>query len=298
MCNAGAVTAPASIDRMTSTSRPLTHLDKNDVLAGLFGSWDDIDALLPELSPQQWQVDTCLPGWRVHDILAHIIGTESFLQGVPIPAPDGDLSDLPHVHNEIGVMNECWVRHLRDESPQAMMERFRAITAERRKVLADMDDEAWNQQVPTPAGPDTYGRFMRVRTFDCWIHEQDIRYAVGMPTAEDAVKTPTATLALDEIMSSAGYIVGKLGGAPGGSRIALELTGPLQRTVRVAVDGRAKIVDDFGGDPPSATVRLDAILFTRLAGGRTTAAEHIDAIELDGDIEVAQRIANNLKFVI
>ena len=33
----------------------------------------------------------------------------------------------------------------------------------------------------TPAGPDTYGRFMRVRIFDCWMHEQDIRRAVGRP---------------------------------------------------------------------------------------------------------------------
>lgn len=281
-----------------TTSRPLTYLDKDEVLGGLFGSWDDLDTLLSGLSAEQWQADTALPGWRVQDVLSHVIGTESFLQGVPLPTPDCDPTQLAHVHNEIGAMNELWVRDLRDASPEAVLERFRSITADRRKALTDMSDEVWNQQVPTPAGPDTYGRFMRVRTFDCWMHAQDIRDALGIAVDDDAIATPTAKLALDEMMVSAGFIVGKLGKAPDGSRIALELTGPLQRTVRVAVDGRAKVVDDFGDDPASSTVRVDAVLFTRLAGGRTTAAEHQGAIEVEGDCEVAQRIAGNLKYTI
>ena len=54
-----------------------------------------------------------------------------------------------------------------------------------------------------------------------------------------------------------GFVVGKLGKAPDGSRVAIELTGPLARTIRVAVDGRAQVVDDFGGQEPTATIRLD-----------------------------------------
>jgi hypothetical protein len=34
---------------MSSPSRPVTNLDKSDVLEGLFASWDDIDALLAGL---------------------------------------------------------------------------------------------------------------------------------------------------------------------------------------------------------------------------------------------------------
>ena len=39
----------------------------------------------------------------------------------------------------------------------------------------------WNELTATPAGPDSYGRFMRVRDFDCWMHQHDIRDAVGPP---------------------------------------------------------------------------------------------------------------------
>ena len=55
---------------------------------------------------------------------------------------------------------------------------------------------------------------------------------------------------------------------PTGSRVQFELTGPLARTIRVSVDGRAQVVDDFGGQEPTATIRLDGVQFTRLAGGR------------------------------
>ena len=89
-------------------------------------------------------------------------------------------------------------------------------------------------------------------------------------------------------------MVGKLGKAPDGSRVAIELTGPLARTIRVAVDGRAQVVDDFGGLDPTSTIRLDGLLFTRLAGGRTDAAA--GGVELGGDTEVAARIVEHLNF--
>jgi uncharacterized protein (TIGR03083 family) len=274
----------------------VTQLDKDQVLAGLFGVWDEIDELLAGLSEQQWLVSTALPEWRVQDVVSHIIGTESSLLGISTPEPDCDVAELAHVHNPVGVMNECWVRHLRDESPAAMLERFQAVTAERRKALADMDDETWNTTMPTPVGADTYGRFMRVRTFDCWMHEQDIRYAVGVWATDDVLLNPAAEQALAEMTSTLGYVVGKLGGAPSGSRIAFALTGPLQRTVRVAVNGRGRVVDEFDGEP-TATIELDAVLWTRLLGGRTTAAENMTVIELSGDVEVARRVVERLKFV-
>lgn len=71
---------------MTS-SRPVTTLDKSDVLAGLFAVWDEIDALLTGLAEGHWQAPTPLPGWNVHDVTAHLIGTESMLQAPRPPRP-------------------------------------------------------------------------------------------------------------------------------------------------------------------------------------------------------------------
>ena len=274
----------------------MTTLDKSDVLDGLFAVWDEVDTVLARLSDKQWQAQTPLPGWTVHDMTAHLIGTESMLQGVATPDADIDVSTLKHVRNDVGAMNERWVRKLRGVSPAELHERFRATTAKRREELTGISDADWNQITATPAGPDTYGRFMRVRDFDCWMHLHDIRDAIARPAANPAGSA--SRLALDEMAASMGFVVGKLGRAPDGSRVAIELTGPLARTINVAVEGRGQVVDDFGGQEPTATIALDGLLFTRLAGGRTTVAQHPDAIRYSGDEAVGKRVVEHLNYVI
>jgi uncharacterized protein (TIGR03083 family) len=281
---------------MSSPGRPVTELDKSDVLSGLFGTWDSLDRLLTGLSEEQWQTPTPLPGWTVHNVVAHIIGTESVLHGISTPDADIDVSTLDHVRNDVGVANECWIRHLSAESGADLHQRFRTLTADRRKRLSDMAIDDWNAPTLTPVGQDGYGRFMRVRVFDCWMHEHDIRDALDEPASEADLVGPAARLTLDEMVTSMGYVVGKLGKAPDGSRVAIELTGPLARTIRVAVDGRAKLVDNFGGQEPTATIRVDGVLFTRLAGGR--AEPGAGGVELGGDQEVASRIVEHLNYTI
>jgi uncharacterized protein (TIGR03083 family) len=274
----------------------VTNLDKSDVLDGLFAVWGEIDSVLAGLNDEQWQAQSPLPGWTVHDVTAHLIGTESMLQGVATPNADIDVSTLKHVRNDIGVMNERWVRKLRSVRPADLLDKFRATTAQRREALSAMGDADWNQITATPAGPDTYGRFMRVRDFDCWMHLQDIRDALGQPAADPA--GPSSRLALDEMAASMGFVVGKLGGAPEGSRVAIDLTGPLSRTINVAIEGRGQVVDDFGGREPTATIALDGVLFTRLAGGRTAPNRHADAISYGGDEAVGRRVVEHLNYVI
>ena len=281
---------------MSSPSRPVTALDKSEVLSGLFGTWDSLDQLLTGLSERQWWMPTPLPGWSVHNVVAHIIGTESVLHGISTPDADIDVSTLAHVRNDVGVANECWIRHLSAESGADLHQQFRTLTADRRKRLTEMSVDDWNAPTLTPVGPDSYGRFMRVRVFDCWMHEHDIRDALDEPASDADLTGPAARLTLDEMVTSMGYVVGKLGKAPDGSRVAIELTGPLARTIRVAVDGRAQLVDDFGGQQPTATIRLDGVLFTRLAGGR--AEPGAGGIQLSGDQEVASRIVEHLNYTI
>lgn len=284
---------------VSSPSRPVTVLEKSAVLPGLFGVWEDLDRLLSAISDVELlTTQTELPGWRVRDVVAHMIGTELLLKGESVPESDIDVSELDHVNNAIGVMNECWIRALSTVSADELLEKFRAVTDERRAFLTALSDEEWNTPTITPAGPDSLGRFMRIRTFDCWMHEQDIREVTARPAPDAALEKPQVGLSLDEITTSMGFVVGKRGGAPEGSRVALELTGPLARTIRVAVDGKAAVVPDFGGVEPTTTIRLDGWQFTRLCGGRPLGAVRPVGIEIEGDAEVGSRIVEHLGYVI
>jgi uncharacterized protein (TIGR03083 family) len=278
---------------VTSPARSVTVLPKDDVVSALFASWDDIDDLMTPLPEEQWRAPSHLQGWTVHCLVAHIIGTELMLLGEP--TPDVDVSASEHVRNEIGALNEAWVRHLSGQSGAQLLQTFRTITDRRRAALAALTDEQWNAVGVTPAGADSYGRFMRIRVFDCWMHEQDIRDALALPATAEELAGPAARIALDEIVASMGFVVGKRGRAPEGSRVEIELTGLLPRTIRVAVDGRAAVVDDFGGATPTTTIRMDGVQFTRRCGGRTVGQDDVD---YGGDQEVGRRIVENLAYVI
>src|SRR5262249_6784551 len=72
----------------------VTTVDKSAVLPGLFAVWDSLDGLLDGLPEEDWQAATPLPGWCVKAVVSHIIGTESFLEGVGPPEPDVDVKAL------------------------------------------------------------------------------------------------------------------------------------------------------------------------------------------------------------
>ena len=276
----------------------MTVLAKDDVLEGLFASWDSIAALLADLSEDEWRTTTDLPGWDVHAVVAHMVGAESMLLGIATPEPDVDLATVEHVRNFVGAINEPWVRSLRAESGAQMLARFRDVTAQRRVALAAIPVYEWNARTQTPAGPDSYGRFMRIRAFDCWMHEQDLRAALDRVPSAAQLSTADARVSLDEMAASMSFVVGKKGQAPDGSRVLLKLTGPLAREIRGAVDGRAALVEDFGGVEPTTVVTLDGLQFTRLAGGRGLVSYRPADVEYSGDAVVGARIVENLAYVI
>lgn len=269
-------------------------IEKGAVEKALVAQWASIDELLGSLPEADWATPSALPGWTVHDLVAHLIGTESMLLGKDTPPSDDDVSSLPHVHNDIAAFNERWVLAIRALTPKQALAEYRDVIAQRTAALAAMTQDDFDAPSWTPVGQGTYGRFMQIRLFDCWLHEQDIRDAVGRPGHEAG---PCAEVAIDEVMGAIGYLVGKRAGAPDGSSVTIELTGPVRRSVHVAVDGRAKVVAELPG-PATTTVRLGSGLFARLAGGRVSPDDHLAEVDIQGDADLGRQLVRNLAFTI
>jgi uncharacterized protein (TIGR03083 family) len=264
------------------------------VLGALLEEWAAIEDLLGGLDVTQWPTSTALPGWTVHDVVAHLIGTESRLAGDEEPAASIDVTTLGHVRNATGAANERWVRAFGPEPPEAMLLRFHDVTRRRAESLSAMGPEEFDAPTHTPVGMAPYRRFMEIRAFDCWLHEQDIRSAVRRPGHEDG---RCAEVSVDEVVRALGFIVGKQASVPDGSAVTIELIGPIYRTVHVAVEGRAAVVTKLDR-PATATLHLPSTLFVRLAGGRADALPGHDMIRIDGDLDLGRRIAQNLAFTI
>ena len=267
-----------------------TTVDRDPMVATLDEQFDALVDLAAGLSDGEWDLPTACPGWSVKDHLVHVIGTEAMLLGRPTPEVDLP-DDLPHVRNDIGRFNQQWIEAYRDRSPGEVLADLREAVAARREALAGMDQAAFDEDSFTPAGPDTYGRFMRIRVMDMWMHEQDVREAVGRPGHDDGL-APAA--ALDEMVNALGYVVGKRAGAPAGSSVRFELTGPVGRRVDVEVGDRAQVVSSLDGSP-SVTLTMPAILFTRLCGGRGADPA---SVEVSGDRALGTAVAASMGFMI
>jgi uncharacterized protein (TIGR03083 family) len=260
----------------------------------LRADWAALDQLCAPLSDEQWATPTCLPGWTVQDVLAHVIGTELMLEGVP--APQVDVSHLTHLRNDIARMGEVWVEDLRPLSGTQVLERFREVTARRGTALDAMDQADFDAPSWTPVSKDeTYGRFMRIRHYDTYLHEHDIRLALGAP---DRLDVAAIEAALPEVDGALGYIVGRKAALPDGSVVRIDLTGPVVRTYVVVVDGRAQVVEDPELEP-EVTLAMSDLAFLRLTGSRTGPSDHLGVdLEISGDQAKGLHLASNMAMTI
>ena len=248
--------------------------------------WTSLDDLLDRLTPDQWSTQSLCPDWTVRGVVEHLGAVEHMLLGeAPGSMPDA----LPF--DKVGE----WLQSTASLSDQEALARYREVVAARREELAAMSDADFDLPCMTPVGPGTYGRFMNVRVFDFWVHEQDIRVPLGLPGHEDG---PAAEVAIAEIEGSLGYIIGRKVGLPDGMSITIDLTGPIDRMFHVVVDGRAGRVDAL--DSPHVTLRADSTTFALLACGRIDPQDPIDdgRVTWEGDAEWGERAARNLAFTM
>jgi uncharacterized protein (TIGR03083 family) len=270
----------------------VSEIDRDQVVGALAEQFEVVVELCDELSDDQWATATCLPGWSVKDNVAHMAGTERMLLGED--APEVDLGTAEHVRNDIGRFNEAWVAAARPLSGAEVLASFRVATAAHLAALAEMSQAQFDEPSWTPAGQATYGRFMRIRCFDCHLHEQDIREALGL-----ALRTEPGPLqlTLDEVATGLGFVVGKRAALPGGTAVRFRLHDP-DRVIDVDVAERATVVPSLERAPDVELV-MPAVTFCRLVGGRRSASSPgTEGLEIRGDAALGRRLVEHLAFTV
>jgi uncharacterized protein (TIGR03083 family) len=266
---------------------PIETIDKLEAI------WRSVSALGDELDEGQWKLPTDLAGWTVQDNLAHLIGTERMLQG--LPGADMPVQIGEHVKNPIGQFNEAEVDARRGSSGAEVLAEWKALVDVRVTTLRTADDAYFAKEMATPTGPGTMADFLHIRVLDCWLHEQDMRRAVGKPGHRHGA---AAEHTIDRLLRTVPIVVGKRAATPEGGAVIIEIAGDVSRRVVCEVTGgRAAFVAAPTSDP-LATITLDAEAFVVLATGRCTAATIAARIELAGDQSLGQRVVDNLNMMI
>lgn len=263
----------------------------HDTIDTLEQCWRSIATLLPGLREDDWKAPTDLPGWTVQDNLAHLIGTERMLQG--LPATEHRADPRPYVHNPIGEMNEHEIDARRTMTGEQVAAEWTELVALRSATLHAADEAYFAQPAIMPTGPGTVGEFLHIRVLDCWLHEQDMRRAVGRP---GNLSGPSAELTIDRLIRTIPIVVGKRAATPEGGAVAIDITGGVERHLCYEVQGGRAAQVAASTNPPLVAIALDTEAFVVLAAGRRR-ADQVHA-GVTGDAELAARILTQFNMMI
>jgi len=266
--------------------------DDRAELAGYVEVWwqavNDLLDLLEQLPQEEWSTPTDLAGWDVRAVASHTAHLESRLSGEP--EENAEVGEPPHVTSLMGVYTEIGVVNRRDHSPDQIINELRAVTTARHTaLLADPPtDGSAKPEVIFGGVPWDWETLLRNRPLDVWMHEQDIRRAVGRPGNLDS---PAARHATDYLIESFGYVLAKKAGAPAGTTAVLVVEGSAPAAFTVNDIGRGEPLADVPADP-DVTLRMDRGTFIVLAGGRRSAER--GAVTIDGDKALGRHIVDCL----
>lgn len=253
-------------------------------------SMEAISELVTPLAEGEWNRATDCPGWSVRDVVSHIIGLECELLGDPRPIHSLP-RDIYHVRDEQSRHMEVQVDVRRHHTGPEMTGEFEYTLIRRSRQLRN-DKRGPEDEVPgvVPWEPKKISleRQLMLRAFDVWVHEQDLRRALGKPGNLDSAG---AHVARDVLTSGLPKVVAKKAGAPLNSAVVFDVGGPVEfmRTVRVDKEGKGT-VDGSPSLGPAATLSLDWETYFRLACGRVRAEAVTDRVKTEGDTDLAAAI--------
>jgi uncharacterized protein (TIGR03083 family) len=269
----------------------------HDVVEALADVWASMQQLGDTLDESQWKLPTDCPGWTVQDNLAHIIGIESVITGLPEPVVE--LPDRPHVKNDLGRSNEIWVESFRSRTGAEVLHEFRVIATARLNELRAYSSADWAKPSWTPIGEGQVRDLIPFRVLDSFVHELDMRRALSKPAD---MESPSAALALGRLRGILGVVVGARLRPPDGTRVAFVVEGPGGFVSAFAMqEGRAHELDPVPEPLASGVdvaLHMDADTFVRLIGGRGELAVVAPAVRVEGDASLGQRVIEHMKVLM
>lgn len=257
-------------------------------LAGYVDVWwqaiTDFTDLLEQVPEEEWSTPTDLAGWDVRAVASHVAHLEGILAGCP--EETADVGEPPHVTGFMGLYTEIGVVNRRDRSPDQIINEIReAATTRHSELIADPPTDGSAKPERIFGGvPWTWEVLLRNRPLDIWMHEQDVRRAVGRP---GGMESTAAKHTAEYLAESLGFVLAKKAAAPAGTTAVLEMVGSPAFAFTVNELNRGERLADVPADP---TVRLgmDRETFIVLAGGRCDVEP--GAIAIDGDLDLGARI--------
>lgn len=267
------------------------------------------------LREAEWELATSCPGWSTRDHLAHVVHVEDYLSGSEHPAAGWDgvtdaayqaiqVGSPEHVKHEFSVWMEQGVQARRGRSPESLLAELRGLTELRAASMFDPDLKLDTPVRSVMGGQASFHDLARTRLVDIWVHEQDIREAVGRPGSLDSIG---ASQFIANLEGAFARLVVKRVAPEVGTVVILESTGPVtaRMGVRIGLEENGQGERLFGyelftgqveGEPEAVehttTIAMSTDALTRRAAGRRPSADtHYSVV---GDEQLAAKVVEAL----
>mgnify|MGYP000004509222 FL=1 len=232
----------------------------------LVTAWLQVSAAFSEtvaqVSDDDFSAPSLLPGWTIGDIIAHIAALEVELSGEPLPAHEPDWDTLPHADDLFSRYTEIGVDYRRGWTPSEVRTELAEAFATRAEQLTTGPQESDRRVTGVGGIERSFGRVLRMRCFDIFLHDLDIRDALDMPAPDLG---EGAHVAAGLMADSLGYVWVKRAGAEPGDVLHFVVTGWIDAWVGVGDDGRGRAVEP---GTAQVTITMEPLDFLRLGSGR------------------------------
>ena len=259
-----------------------------ELVAAWVSAIEPFTDLAEALTAEQWFAPSILPGWTNADVVAHVVGIERDLLGQPEPYRELEWEQLPHADDLFSRYTELAVAARRGVPQHEVCAELRAAIAARRAFL-DKQPHDLGEIVSGPGGWELpRGVVMRMRCFDIWVHEQDIRATTGEPGGLDS---DAAWVSAAQMLKGLGRVWAREVGAQPGQSAEIVCTGPgvtFDAGVTLDADGRGTVVPAGELADPTTSITLSWPHFAAASCGRITADGQSAVIS--SDVALGQRL--------
>jgi uncharacterized protein (TIGR03083 family) len=211
-----------------------------------------MQAMLANMTDEEWlSASRCL-GWTARDVVAHLVGVNTFwyssigagLAGMPTRVLAGfDPAATPPVMVD-------WMSSL---TTREVFDQFVSTTEGLLSLVAELTDVGWSALAETPAGHVPIRLLAQHALWDSWIHERDIAIPLGIATAVEADELRSCLQYAAAVSPVLGIGLGQ--SSPG--VFAVEATNP---RVRFVLDvGYSVAVRDEAAEATVPCLRGDAV---------------------------------------
>jgi len=240
------------------------------------------------LTEEDWLKPSPCPGWRLKDLISHLIGIEELLLN-PDDVVTTATNDKPWIKNDFGQFNEIAVDLRRDRSGKEILVEFEQIV--------EVRNNAWKVELRTPdvevffapVGQVLLGLLLWRRVFDAWAHNQDLRMPLGLSGDLDG---KAATVVYRQISQLLPAMFAKKCAAPPDATIAINVFGPggFFYGAKINDQGRGESVKELLTDP-TVSIRMSTHDWYLLTCGREGREKVV--LEIGGDQELANKVIAN-----